>query len=656
MKQQMKIQKIEFQNFRNFKEYGEIYCSTDGKVTIIYGKNGDGKTTLHQLFHWVFYGTVNFNKTTSNKLYNLEFEKEQALNSTFETMGRVEFEHDHKYYSLTRKYTYRKRVMDSEKENEEFTLLMRSDDYDWTTISKPQEVIEKLLPSGLSEYFFFDGESMIADLRVKGKDSAGKLRKALYAMFDLDVIEAAINHIGRKDLKTTVIGKLYLSKGTVNGNGEITTERRNIENAQSKRDGLKDELKEAETRKKQLSNDVKTISELIGKSKSKDEYERQRKQIKDQQTQFLKNAETLQSEFGEAVMQQFPNILISRAIATAQEKINLKIASEQLPSGLGKPLLEYLLSAATTTCICGREITPEAHSHLESYYDLMPPRSYALRYSEFTTTAKNYRNDYEPDRIVHYISDVLNNLEQASLCDTHIKELDEEQKSSRDIEDLVEARNQSEEEIKTLDDLIQHHNTEIKKLDIYIRNHMNKFDELTSQLKESQKADRQIAIMEKVLEYFTDNLSQASASYSEKLESNIQGLIDQMLTSKRHVRVDKEFAVFITDSHGSEAKSEGQFAVVSFAYIGGILQMLQTEEQLSQKEYPLVLDGPFSKLDADQCKNVINTIPTFAPQVILFSKDDLTESFAPGHIGRVWTITSNDEKNVARVKEGFLWN
>ena len=34
----MKISKIEFENFRNFRDPGEIKCSTDGKVTIIYGK------------------------------------------------------------------------------------------------------------------------------------------------------------------------------------------------------------------------------------------------------------------------------------------------------------------------------------------------------------------------------------------------------------------------------------------------------------------------------------------------------------------------------------------------------------------------------------------------------------------------------------------
>ena len=45
----MKISKIEFENFRNFKDRGQIRCSTDGKVTIIYGKIGDGKTTWREL-------------------------------------------------------------------------------------------------------------------------------------------------------------------------------------------------------------------------------------------------------------------------------------------------------------------------------------------------------------------------------------------------------------------------------------------------------------------------------------------------------------------------------------------------------------------------------------------------------------------------------
>ena len=68
----MKIKRIEFENFRNFKEKGSVEFSTDGKATIIYGDNGAGKTTFHQLFRWIIYGKVTFNKTATDKLYNLD--------------------------------------------------------------------------------------------------------------------------------------------------------------------------------------------------------------------------------------------------------------------------------------------------------------------------------------------------------------------------------------------------------------------------------------------------------------------------------------------------------------------------------------------------------------------------------------------------------
>ena len=84
----MKISKIEYENFRNFREHGEIRCSTDGKVTIIYGKNGDGKTTLHQLFQWVFYGQVHFNKTTTDRLYNLQYESDSTTGIRFTCFGK----------------------------------------------------------------------------------------------------------------------------------------------------------------------------------------------------------------------------------------------------------------------------------------------------------------------------------------------------------------------------------------------------------------------------------------------------------------------------------------------------------------------------------------------------------------------------------------
>lgn len=229
-------------------------------------------------------------------------------------------------------------------------------------------------------------------------------------------------------------------------------------------------------------------------------------------------------------------------------------------------------------------------------------------------------------------------------------------KKSPDIETLIITRQQAEAEIARLEEEIKSKSTERKKFDIYLKRQMQDFDKLTKESEAGAKVAAKIAIMEQVVAHFRQRLEQESLAYSQRLEENIQMLIDNMLTSRRTVAVSPEFAVRITDSFNDESKSEGQFAVVSFAYIGGILKMLLSEEHLKSKEYPLVLDGPFSKLDPDQRQNVVNMLPTFAPQVILFSKDDLHGVFPEDSIGRVWTIVSNDEKNVARIEEGHLWS
>ena len=128
-----------------------------------------------------------------------------------------------------------------------------------------------------------------------------------------------------------------------------------------------------------------------------------------------------------------------------------------------------------------------------------------------------------------------------------------------------------------------------------------------------------------------------------------------MLEAKRNVTVGTDFSLKVSDSFDDESKSEGQFATVSFAYIGGIFKLLREEEILSNKEYPLVLDAPFSKLGEEPRQKVIDTIPEYAPQIIILSKDNLQECFGEDRIGKVYTIQSNMEQNVARIEEGFLW-
>lgn len=547
-------------------------------------------------------------------------------------------------------------MQESVKVAEDFSVSVEDEDHNWRRVDNPRDVIEKLIPSGLSDYFFFDGESMIADLRVKGRDSADKLKSALYSMFDLDVIEAALNDIGRDDLKTTALGKLFLSKGTIASDSETKALKTDIEGIQSQIGRLKDALEKDNTRKSELQQAIQSVSEQIGKHKSKAEYEAERRKLKRQRDVFLSNADESKKQFGDAVMDMFPPLLISKSVDDAKNKINLKIAQNKLPAGLQKRLLHYLLSKSTTECICGRPLGEDERKHLEGFLDMLPPKSYTNLYNEFVQTARLWGKGYDKGTIDAKIIAVSHNNAEAEACEQAIRQLDEEEKKSADVEDLIVQRQQAEQEIRELDKRLTDYSTKIKAWNALLKKKMNEFDEKTKQSQAGKIAQRRIEILKTVSEGFQSQLEKESLAFSQKLEINIQDLINRMLTSQRKVSVTPEFSVRITDSYNDESKSEGQFAVVSFAYIGGILKMLQSEGSLKGKEYPLVLDGPFSKLDMIQRQNVVDELPQFAPQVILFSKDDLQEVFSKESIGSVWTIQSNEEKNVAHVEEGFLWN
>jgi len=280
-----------------------------------------------------------------------------------------------------------------------------------------------------------------------------------------------------------------------------------------------------------------------------------------------------------------------------------------------------------------------------------------MLYEQYFQKAISWSNGYERAALENRIVDLIRNRELAAEQDQAIIDLDHEAKNSdSSLQKLIDDRRKAEIQIKQeIDPQIEKYEGEIRLLQTYLNRQMKLFDKATSDLESSKKIENQIQLMNTVKNTFEQKLSETATEYSKRLCVEIQALLDEMLTSKRKVTVSSDFTMKVVDNYNDESKSEGQFAVVSFAYIGGVLKLLKSEESLKSKEYPLVLDGPFSKLGEDHRKNVIDTIPEYAPQIIIFSKDDLQSIFPEKRLGRVWTIQSNPEKNVASVKEGFLW-
>lgn len=653
----MKISQLKYENFRNFKDYGIISFPVDGKVTIIYGTNGDGKTTLHQLFQWIFYGEVHFNKTAGDEMYNLQYEHALSVGTVFSVKGTIDFEHTNsarktEYYTISREWKYRKKLQRSEKIEEHFSLLKKDEDNDWKKVQNPAEIIEEVLPSALSQYFFFDGESMIADLNVKGKDSAKTLRSALYSIFDMDIYEQAKQHIGDTSLQQTVLGKLYLEKSEGSTDSAVIIAKGELRQAQTRLQACRDEALTLNRRRDELRARIAELSEKIGSTKSRQELESRRKDEKANIAKWTEFIKKEQLAFGTDVSTLYPYLLASQVIKHAQERIGLKVGEEKLIRGVTKPLIDALLKEPV--CLCGHCIGDQERTTLEKQLRLLPPLSYKGMYDNFTQSASRWSTEYNPQKLAQHIATVISCQESIIQANENIRRIDEDLKQSEDLQGYIVERKKAEDSVQSIDAKLRIIAENTKQYELLVRQKMKKLNALTESSGKNKVIDEQIAVMTEAANYFSQKLQEVAVDYSKRLKNAIQSLLDQMLTSKRSVFVSPDFQLKVQDSYGNEAKSEGQFAVVSFAYIGGIFKLIQSEPLLQGKEFPLVLDGPFSKLDAIQRQNVINTIPQYAPQIILFSKDDITSCFAPETIGGIWTLFSNEEKNVTVVKQGYF--
>lgn len=648
----MKIKRVEYQNFRNFKDAGAINCSTDGKVTIIYGVNGAGKTTFHQLFQWIIYGSVRFNKTASEKMYNLELDRNAPVDSKFSVIGSIDFEHAGVDYSMRREWVYQKTLFETKRLSKSFTVSKKESNDDWVRLPNPDEVIEQLLPSGLKDYFFFDGESMIADLNAKGKDSAIRLKEALYLMLDLSIYDKAVDYIGSTELKTTVLGTLFLSKAAMGSSSELVTLGQRMESAQNSRDAQQERKEKLEHDIDELRDRITQISEQIGEAKSQRDYEVKRNECKSFRDKYLELAKKEYAYFGEELISVFPKLMMSKVIEKASKKIKAQAEGSQLINGVNKELIDALLQEEV--CICGNPLTEKEKEHLRKMYMYLPPLGYDSLYRNFTDMAARWGKEYNREKIESYIKNAIEDLENARKMDEEIAKIDDRMQLDKQYEKLVLERRKDEEVIKSLtaqkDGCIE----ELNKAKLLVNKLKKEIDRLSSTVESNKIVDRKIEIMEAVKEYFERILKEKSQIYSKKLENTIQSLLDIMLEAKRKVNVGTDFSLRVSDSFDDESKSEGQFATVSFAYIGGIFKLLREKEILANKEYPLVLDAPFSKLGDEPRQKVIDTIPEYAPQIIILSKDNLQDAFGD-KIGRVYTIQSNAEQNVASIEEGFLW-
>lgn len=622
----MLIHNVKITNFRCYYGTSSLTFNSDGKITLIYGDSGCGKSSFLQFFRWMFYGDYYFGSNDDKPLFNIAAYNECKTGENVEVSGQIDFEHLGVSYRLnkTQLFSIAIRMNNSTLQKTDWKLQILGEDGGYHPFAGDlANKINSILPKELSKYFLLDGERS-RDIVL----NSGELKKAIYSLFGIDAYNEAITHIGSRNAKFSVLGHYagLLAANTTQmvGNMSITDMQEATQELYETIEEMKAKRKEVMATIEQKNARRDEIFKILGAVSSKGNIESlikaNQRTIKDNESKII----TCQHNIGNLFYRSYPYLFLAEIASkssTVLRKKNLEYASNyrNVFENLKKDLLKEIIEK--NMCVCGRELDDESRNRINGIIDIMPPGSYVYEFGQFVSKAKNRIKKAQTDTMGYEsLTSTIAKLEEENRhLDDEIHEKLEELKRLNDSKDLVEELEQIKLDIEKLNREKAGYEGKIaQKKQIYEMS--NK--QLNAALKNS-KVSGQFAEKIEFFEQVADLLKKERDAREIQVRATLNLCVREIfkkLTTQTELDADRIQFVNNDFSLRTTYLTGGQLAVDVYSYVIGIIKALQ-ECKMDNNENPIIVDAPFAFTGNIQSEHIFKTLPTVSKQTILLTLD-----------------------------------
>jgi DNA sulfur modification protein DndD len=651
----MKLISIRLCNFRQF--YGktpEIHLSFgEQNITIIHGNNGAGKTTLLNAFTWVLYEKFSAAFASEEQLVNKRAIAEATFKDAVDCWVEVRFEHDNKRYQAKRLCRAYKTEAGVEQGKSELYLQIAGDDGRWLLPQQlPEDIIGRILPATLHQYFFFDGERIEQIVRSEQKSEIAEATKTLLGV---EVLNRSIKHL--KEAKKTLEAELAAI-----GDSEtrkLLKEQENLEQESTqlvkRQVEIEQELEHQEELKKTIGSRLLELSGAEELQKLRDELETREKLLRDQLKQAKDALKRAISTRGYAV-------LLSEATTEFRAIVEDLRKRGELPVGIKRQFIGDLLEAQR--CICGADLIEGTHSHqqVSGWMDKA-----GIADVEETAIRMSAQVDEIDKQVPGFWEDVDRQQDSIAKWRTELSgietQLDDIKKKLRSFpaEDISQLQRRLDETEDKIRDLMlekganQQKNERIK-IDIEAKTKQiakHKMNETKQAL-----AQRRIAATQNSIERLIEVQARLDNQFRSSLEKQVQEIFTSISFTPYIPKLsDKYELTLVENTLGQEtivAASTGENQILSLSFIGGIIDRVREWIQENtlmgpdSSTFPIVMDSPFGSLDEIYRRQIAKVLPKLANQlVVLVTKTQWRGEVAQemeDYIGREYVLTYNSPK------------
>jgi DNA sulfur modification protein DndD len=651
----MKLASIRLCNFRQF--YGKtpeiVLASGRQNTTVIHGNNGAGKTTLLNAFTWVLYEKFSAAFASEDQLVNKRAIAEAPLGEAVDCWVEVGFEHHNKRYQARRLCRAYKTEVGIEYSKSELYLQIAGDDGRWLLPQQlPEDIIGRILPATLHQYFFFDGERIEQIVR---SDKKSEIAEATKTLLGVEVLNRSIKHL--KEAKKTLEAELaligdYKTKNLLKEQKRLEQESSVISKRQREIDK---ELEHQNELKRTVGNRLLELSGAEDLQRLRDELEAKEQLVREQLKQAKDGLKRVLSTRGYTV-------LLLDATAEFRSIVDELRKKGELPVGIKRQFVGDLLNKQR--CICGTELiegTP-THEQVSAWMDkagIADVEETAIRMSAQVDEIDKQVPEFweEVDR---QQANLARGRAELSQIETQLDDINKQLRSypNEDIQQLQRRLDETEEKIRelTLEKGANQQKIESLKNEVEGKNRQiakHKMNEAKQAL-----AQQRIAATQDAIERLNEVRSRLENQFRSSLEKRVQEIFTAISFTPYMPKLNESYELTLVENTvGQEtlvAASTGENQILSLSFIGGIIDRVREwiqENSLmgpDSSTFPIVMDSPFGSLDEIYRRQIANILPQLANQlVVLVTKTQWRGEVAQemkNYIGREYVLTYNSPK------------
>ncbi len=644
----MKINKIKFLNYKPF--FGEqiIDIPHNGKIVILRGENGAGKTTIINAMTLCLYnGKINWNEYINTKLIY-----ETEVNSKIESSIEIHFEHED-YNHILKKGCIATRADEGISGIQDiYNLTVFNND---GTIDKEEKspalienIIDSILNRTVKDYFFFDGAQIE---KFTSQEYNTHIQPAIRGLLKIEAIQRAKKNISKvhSDIRLSI-------KGDKPGD-RIDVLKVEIAQLEKNKSEQEEEYSNLIREISAVSKSIKQTEDEIENIKMNSTFQNQLEKIRIEEDEIKEKLNIAQGNLERALGMSyiyFADKLFIKASKTLKQSGKNLFA----PSTI-KEIIKQTIHDKHCF-ICNQDIDQQLETELRlKLPDLIAEKQDSgniLNLIEIFSDAKNqgsniYKEIFECQTEINKLNKTLESLveQEKTLEDKVKKDLPDFEKHKNMLNILKKRKEEKELEKTPLNE-----NMAITKNDLSIK--YKELGKLTSENIKYFKQSKKLKIAQEIM----DEIEQIYLNYEKieilKINEEIKKVFNTLIRKEgvyTDVYIDEDYNLFVkrifTKYNALKQISYGERQMLS-------LSLILALAIVSGDQAPFVMDTPMGNLDGVHRQHLLENIPNIVDQLVLLVTSseftmDLYDICRP-YISVEYSLVYNTDGTTQIIKEG----